>query len=1530
MGSKDENPAVRATSTSNADRTASLLNLLKFTPGSKQAAPIATSQTTSTSTEGRSGFVVAPHQAVVVRNPPGTDLMVALKNNSIGKLALPSQSQSSSRMPSPSFRPQSSAPTEDTQNYLLSLLNLPKPAQHATSPPSVPAPDTPRHTGPIVEDVSALDVADLSQASKRPPLENTAGESGKPAAPVISGGVSKSAEAPAKNPFTYRDPFEELSRSSANRVSKHATPVEASAPPMQILKHPRNNAASEVGGYNRDDDERGQEDSPAHSKSKVDNSNTSSPVPILPDARTEMEALIGIGAPNKGKETVSEALTEVGETVNKQVEAALAESQRDEAQAEIERDVEKMLQAKTDKEFESTAQIAAQAIKKELDKEGNEHVLQDVLSPNTASAVKEIVEDTAQGHIVDSWESAGVEEGSTMAGGGHVVKVFLFPIKPLLSLTVQIPMDQRVHIRTESANLIARMKKEFDQVDRTLATATDTSIIYCMPKNGGVRIIHQGNGNYFKLFSMFEDRMFSITATTSGDTEAILGTGVSNTVYWAIVSQGEYDEDFHPETKSFALPPSQAHDGESPGILKTRARKSGSHTEFFAVGRGKSIYIIQPDIILQDKKYFSSLENRTVDTEKYLNDHAMVINTGKAGKDFAFSPDDSVIVSLDKAGKVRIWDVRPFTAKWVSSKTSAETFVVSGEIKEPLMTLTTTSPNEKSWATSVMFVEKPKSFLKGGPLRYLIIGMKQNHTLQLWDISLGKPIQEINLPHEKDSDAVCSVLFHPQTSVVVVGHPTRNSIYFINLSVPRYGLSRSQNQAEYVEQLISRDPSLFTPDSTALMTGIREFSFSTPDKEIGTLRSLDILQQPTSCNANDGEPVLFELYAMHSKGIACIPIRQDDLGWGLDNNVLHPVDAETAGVITVERIKLPSFAPALIVDGSNGLVGGSPAAPVRNSSHLQPVKEVASRDSGGKKVSNSQERVDRRHSSEAVTTVRTTVANKAVEKPAPKAVEKPAPKVNGSLPELNGSAEKPTRSRRKRNATANGNPSKNEVPVPTLLTRNGSPSKSQKLTASDIILPAGSTDAVKSPIPQPSAGLNQEAVDGVIKSFEDNITPEISRVVNGSLQGLYRRFDEDKRVQAATGDARQEALLRLVSTTLEENVTKTVEHAVSRTVSHAVETQVLPAVIRAATNTLSEQLGGKLAAQLNKSLPKELNNSFPDAIHNILPDAVSKALQKPALQKALGNSVAQALSGQIEEAVAAAILDRVEGLLAATVETSIMPSIVDAISRTAQTITDEAVEKTRRRVDSQMQAYAYQHNSDSAQIAHLTEAFTKLSNTVSSMAEAQTTFQDRVLRDFQTNVQTNGRRPTPSAASVHSVPSASRGMRSVNRPLAEGNPPADEQLERSARLVRQHLQSGEVETAVVVWLQSEREEEIFRDIFSRLPDLDFIKQLGPLVLLSVGALITKDLSGIESVKKLDWIEKIFQCFPVQPGCLILLDDRIREVLPGTVAAIESRLETYSNRVNAETRGKSPLMPKILTALNYARHIRSLYGIPGRN
>ena len=88
--------------------------------------------------------------------------------------------------------------------------------------------------------------------------------------------------------------------------------------------------------------------------------------------------------------------------------------------------------------------------------------------------------------------------------------------------------------------------------------------------------------------------------------------------------------------------------------------------------------------------------------------------------------------------------------------------------------------------------------------RYVIVGVKQIHALQLWVLILGRLVLEVNFPQESDTDALCSAVYQPLSGIIVVGNTTRNSIYFIHLSPPRYSLP-TLSPALYIKSLATKD-----------------------------------------------------------------------------------------------------------------------------------------------------------------------------------------------------------------------------------------------------------------------------------------------------------------------------------------------------------------------------------------------------------------------------------------------------------------------------------------------------------------------------------------------------------------------------------------------------------------------------------------------------------------------------------------------------------------------------------------------------
>lgn len=1413
-------PQIRAPAMSGANssdhRTSNLLNLLKFSQPSgspaTQPAPIGTPPTsrepaTSYGGPNTSGPIGGNSQ----RGPSGSDLLATLMGTTPSK---PAQNPSTSFNPvvpsaHQAFEAPRPPPSDDTQRYLLQLLNQPK----APSPPQLRhAPSPPQQkshkvlTPPSKASSQGEDVEELTQALNDTSIEtNMMGAAATESLPTFGKENNRSSVANSgPGLFTYVNPFDQLAASSPrNQTPKgeKIAPSHSPANPIQILKPPK-----------RKIDNTSNTSSPAHSKQKLElaSRESSGPPTPLPDGRTPVEALIGIGST---KETVHHAVEEVGSKVDKQVQDAIvraehdhpgsygfdveeqikrmlvAETERESQQAtkvarskEIEEDLKNMLDAETEREFQQTAQIAARSIKKELEKKENTGALDSLPTP-VAESVKEIIDDTAQGHIADSWESADAEDSQNKDDEDSAIKVFNFPMRPWTSITIKETDDVRPTFRDEAVMDIARLKKEFDQVDRTLVTASNNFIVYGMSKNGGVRIIRQTDGQDAKLFTETHDRIFSVvTSSSSADLkEAIIGTGISGTVYWALVKDGEGDniEESHPEMYGFALPPLHSQETETPGgVLKTRARKSSNHPDFFAVGRGKFINIIWPSVIMK-QSYLKDGKDRLVDAERYLSKHSLKINTGKAGKDFAFSEDDSTIVSLDKAGRVKFWDVRYLTKTDILGAPAHHNNV---EIKEPLVTFNTTPASERAWPTSVILVDKQRPYQRGGALRYLIVGMKQNHTLQLWDLALQKPVQEINLPHTKESDAVCSVVYHAASGIIVVGHPTRNSIYFLHLSAPKYVLPKNVTQAEYIEKFVAGDAAFPKPESTAVISGMREYSFANK----GTLRSLDILQTPNS--ATSGDPsTLFELYTMHSKGVTCLTIKQADLGWNAENKVINGFTADEVGAITIDTLKeVPASVAPEITDSA--ALSSAPTRIVPRPVQPAQPKEAA-------------------------------VAKKAVE--TPRVEDKTAdkkeatPQVAATSQQASGPEKSEKKKRRKNTVDAStvhpqqtAGSSKTPILDPSSMTRNG------------FIKPTNNTAAESSSTMNSSPQVN----DSSLKSIE--------KLFNGSLEKVLKEFKIDRSVQDATFASNQESVLRLVSSTLTENI----EVSLGKIVSKSIQATVLPAVTDTASKAIHEQLGSKLNSHFTNNLPKELQKH--------LPDALSKALQQPQLLKLMSDTLAKSVAFKVEE--------EFYSLMSKTV----LPQFTDLTIQTTQKVAADIERQSAQRVN----VLKEQREADSIKIERLTQLVTSLSETVSSMAAAQTEFQAQSLK-VQQQASVSGRQASgghSEGQTQHS--SISRSSTALTAPVERAEV-VDQQFQEMMEGITTAMSKGEYENAVIQWLQTQREQEFFTKYFAQF-NPEFIRDLSPLLLLSLGATISLDFEDQYLRQRVAWLEAILNSFSI--------------------------------------------------------------------
>lgn len=1147
------------------------------------------------------------------------------------------QQQTQHQQEAPASNWNSGAPPDATQQYLLNLLNKPKPSQH-DAPVEAPASEPTVKDDAVVPTASSFEFAPKEDSTPRMKFDSsTAAHSSRDGSPATATHAAM---------FTYKNPFHELSdasQSPRNRASVSPS-VHSQKRIAKSDEHKRlPSTSSHLEG--RDSVRR-----------KYDSTPTSQGHPANPPYP------IRETSEDRAKETVSEAVSDIAATVDREAQEAVARAEDEQTQARIAQELEDMMAADTNKEFESAAAIVASDIKHELEKDENANVL-DMLEPQDAKAVRDVLDEASQGPVVDSWESAEAEdEIVVIEETSNPITVWNFPMKPWITISVKdASNDKRPVFRDESILDIARLKKDFDQMDRNLVASSENTLAYGMSKAGGLRVIRQDDGRDAKLFSDTKDRIFNVAiSSTPADEnttakEAIIGTGISGTVYWIQIKDGEKDhvEDAHIEQYGFALSPSSAQEGEAPGgVLKTRARPSSNHPEYFAVGRGKSINIIFPAFVMQ-RNLLKPNHDRVVDTDRLARECSLKINTGKAGKDFSFSHDDTMVVSLDKSGRVKFWDVRELTATDENRMPVHTSF----EVKDPLMTLTTTPEGEKAWPTSVLLLDKLRPYQKRTALRYMIVGMKQNHTLQLWDLALGKPVQEFNLPHSKESDAVCSVMYHPPSGIIVVGHPTRNSIYFLHLSAPKYALKNS-TQVDYINKLVVQDPNLPNPDSTAVISGMREYSFANK----GILRSLYLLQQPAS--ASDGEEAtLFELYAMHSKGVACLSIKAPDLGWDKDNKVIEPVDAVEAGVVEIGKLKQPP-PPAPVQPAEEPHTAAPirlavrPKEPVVEPTHEQPATRKSREDAS---PPNKQKDVKDEEAAPSTT-------------------------------------EKPERKSRKKKAAA-----EKAAAAAAALAEREAQSNQTNGTHPRVV----TTTTRKSPEPsKPSPSFTQE-VDTRIHSMEKRLAENIIGSVESELATLRKSLARDAQDRDDKFTDKQRDLLSLVSECLNENC----QELLVKIIKDELEYSVIPVVGQTLTQAVSTSIDGKLSTSIAQAVQKSLQREVQKELQRALPVAMDQALRKPDLVKAITDKMVGALANKIDEQLYTILDDK------------IIPRFTKIATEAASSCGNEILAN----VSTNFTALEQIRAQDNQKLEHLLALNTSMSESLNTLLTAQTRFQDEIL-----------------------------------------------------------------------------------------------------------------------------------------------------------------------------------------------------------
>jgi len=1078
--------------------------------------------------------------------------------------------------------------------------------------------------------------------------------------------------------FTYVNPFDQLAASSPrNRTPKpEAT---GSGEHAAVSGEPERKDVQTGGPF----------------ASTLPTTKSSIPTP-LPDGRTQIDALIGIGSQNQvgSGETVTDALNDIAAQADKAVDDALAE-------------------------VDGAGPSSSEAIEKK---------------PTSAAAVPKDVMNMAGPDLsaeaaADSWESADAEDTADASDNIPMVPVYNLPMKPFHEITVQTPTPAAAPVREEIIVKISSFKKESDQADRALVGATMNHITYAMSKGGGLRVIKQDDGNNVSVFKGVDHTMFNIAISASSptfranDTETILASGLNGSVYWTAVPV-EHGDGFTAESlmkNSFIMPPLPSTDesNTSQAQLKTRAKKSSRHPEYFAIGRGKSIHVVWPEVVISEK-YIDST-SRVVDSEKYLSERCLKIATGKAGKDFVFSGDDSVIASLDKAGRIKLWDIRSLVDVSNGNSDGRRTAI---EVKTPLMTLQTLSLStvnglEKSWPTSLTFVDKERVTSKGIAMRYMLVGMKQNHSMQLWDIGIGRSVQELNFPHEKETDPVCSIAYHAKSAIIAVGHPTRNSVYLVHLSAPKYNLP-TLSQADYIQRLSQGDAKLPRPESTAIMTGIREISLSS----IGLLRSLDLINpaQAASANPDSDDRTIIEIYVMHARGVGCLNLKRQELGWDRDGLVINAHDAVQEGIVMFKEMASSNAAANEIDDESIETKSASDntviPAPVPNASasakrgassakDVQP--SILARPDATKAKSVPPNETEKQIPAQPKSVQKTAVQISQVAEPTSKSASTstPAPVALSNTVSSNSNTAKTDSGKKAINDTLGSSAARAPVGTTAVAleqkaemekTHTSSSRATQKHEALDEKAASGAAESTGARATPQNGTLPQPTNE--ITEVKENILPLLQTTLVRHFDTLYRRVDEERRVQEAAGAAKQDAVLRLVSSSLTENV----EKSLTRIITSNIEKLVIPTVANIASATIDRKLSELLGPRLDAAISSELKLAVPIA--------AGQALQMPEVLGSISSLVSQKVANHVESHVMAVLVD------------TITPAFKALSISTAQKVTEEV----EQRVGAQLQTFELERRSDRDDIERLTALTGDLLDTVRSMADSQLALREEIVK----------------------------------------------------------------------------------------------------------------------------------------------------------------------------------------------------------
>lgn len=403
---------------------------------------------------------------------------------------------------------------------------------------------------------------------------------------------------------------------------------------------------------------------------------------------------------------------------------------------------------------------------------------------------------------------------------------------------------------------------------------------------------------------------------------------------------------------------------------------------------------------------------------------------------------------------------------------------------------------------------------------------------------------------------------------------------------------------------------------------------------------------------------------------------------------------------------------------------------------------------------------------------------------------------------------------------------------------------------------------------------NQDMVATVQEALTSSLGPHFDK--------LYQRIRDDKRVSEATAAANQDAMLRLVSSTLTDNVEQTLNSIISANVRESVT----PAAANAATSSIDRKLMELVPPHLNSVVPREIKSAVQSSI--------SHALQNKDMMRSISDQVTRNLTGLIDHEFTTVLQNQITP--------SFRALATDSSAKVAKDL--------ERRVAEQLRPFELQLQRESAVAEQLTGSIEQLLRTVEGLAASHSSLQTEIA-SLRSQITQQAATQAAGSANVVAAPRVER----------------DEEVESIAELMEQ----GKKEEAIIKWLQSARQVDLFDKYFAHW-NPDFLPQLNMIVLLSVSMAVSSPLKT-NVAQRLAWISVVLETIDVQvcdelcqAGTNGLPADQLQnpdiaQYAPQLLEVLNNKLQDAYMDISSEA-SQSALLPQIRALIVRARTLKA--------